>query len=233
MTNQNNRTISLIGQERFSKLENSNILIIGVGGVGSFTAEALVRAGIKKITIIDSDTVAETNLNRQLIALHSTIGKSKVEVAKQRYLDINKNAEITTKTLFITPENAAYLDFCDYDFIVDAIDNVPAKIALIEQAYKKNTPIISCMGTGNKLHPEKFEIEKISKTTVCPLAKVMRKELGKRGIKDVPVLYSKESPVDTNLVEENKRVPASISTVPSVAGLLIANHVILNLIGLN
>ena len=205
-------------------------MVIGLGGVGSFVAEALVRAGISNLTLVDSDVVDITNINRQLIALSSTVGQDKVEVAKQRYLQINDKAKIQSIKSFITPENVAYLEFSKFDYVIDAIDFVPGKLAIIEQAKKENVPIISCMGTGNKLNPTLFEICDISKTSVCPLAKNIRKQLKERGIQNVTVLYSKEQPISSNLVVNNKVVPASISTVPSVAGLLIANHVILNLI---
>ena len=230
MKNKLNRTINLIGEENFKKISKANILVIGLGGVGSFVAEALVRAGISNLTLVDSDVVDITNINRQLIALSSTVGQDKVEVAKQRYLQINDKAKIQSIKSFITPENVAYLEFSKFDYVIDAIDFVPGKLAIIEQAKKENVPIISCMGTGNKLNPTLFEICDISKTSVCPLAKNIRKQLKERGIQNVTVLYSKEQPISSNLVVNNKVVPASISTVPSVAGLLIANHVILNLI---
>ena len=224
------RTIGLIGEENMKKLESANILVIGIGGVGSYVAEALVRAGVEKMTIIDGDKVSPSNINRQLIALESSVGKDKVMVAKRRYLKINRDVKITAIKEFITPENVAYIDFSKFDFVIDAIDYVPGKVAIIEECNKTNTNIISCMGTGNKLHPEKFEITDISKTSVCPLAKTIRKQLAKKGIENIPVLYSKEEPVNSTIQENEKRVPASISTVPSVAGLLIANYVIQKII---
>ena len=224
------RTISLIGEENFNKLKNANILLIGVGGVGGYVLEALVRSGIEKITIIDGDNIAKSNLNRQIIATIDEIGKDKVEVAKTRAESINKNVKITAKKEFLTPENLAYTDFSHYDFVVDAIDFTPTKIAIIEKAKAQNINIISSMGTGNKLHPEKFSICDISKTETCPLAKKIRQELKKKNIKNVPVLFSRETPVTKGLSENGKQVPASIATIPSIAGLMIANYVILNLI---
>lgn len=228
--NKFSRTINLIGENNFEKLQKANILLIGIGGVGGYVAEALIRAGVANLTIIDNDVVSESNINRQIIALINTIGRDKVEVAKERLNLINPNANIKTKKTFITPDNIDSIDMKSYDYVVDAIDFVPGKLAIIEKAKKSGIKIISCMGTGNKLHPEMLEIVDISKTTVCPLAKKVRQELTKLKIKDVPVLYSKESPVKSGIIENNKRVPSSISTVPSVAGLLIANKIILDLI---
>lgn len=224
------RTIKLIGEESFEKLQKSKILLVGVGGVGGYVAEGLIRAGIGELTIVDKDVVAESNINRQIIALTNTVGRDKVEVAKERLLLINPDAKLTTLKQFITPDNIKELHIENYDYIVDAIDFVPAKLSLIESAKSHNINIISCMGTGNKIHPEKLEIADISKTSDCPLAKKIRQELSKRGIKGVKVLYSKENPIKTEIIEDGKRVPASISTVPPVAGLLIANEVILDLI---
>lgn len=200
------------------------------GGVGSYTIEALTRSGIGKITLIDNDVVDITNINRQLIADTATIGKPKVEVAKERLLKINPNIEIITRQIFYDKTSKEKLLNTHYDYIVDAIDSVASKLSLVEEAYKRNIPIISCMGTGNKLDPTKFEIADISKTSVCPLAKVMRKELNKRGIHHLKVVYSKEEP--HRFDEENKRVPASISFVPSVAGLILAGEVIRDLLQL-
>lgn len=224
------RTISLIGKESFKKLQNANVLLVGVGGVGGYVLEGLVRSGVEKITIIDGDIVAKSNLNRQIIATIDVIEKNKVEVAKTRAENINKNAKITAKKEFLTPENLAYIDFSNFNFIVDAIDFTPAKLAIIQKAKEQNIPIISSMGTGNKLHPELFEIKDISKTEVCPLAKKIRLELKKKGIKNVPVLYSKEIPLTKGVNENGKQVPASIATVPSIAGLMIANYVIQKII---
>lgn len=206
------------------------MLYLVYGGVGSYTIEALTRSGIGKITLIDNDVVDITNINRQLIADTATIGKPKVEVAKERLLKINPNIEIITRQIFYDKTSKEKLLNTHYDYIVDAIDSVASKLSLVEEAYKRNIPIISCMGTGNKLDPTKFEIADISKTSVCPLAKVMRKELNKRGIHHLKVVYSKEEP--HRFDEENKRVPASISFVPSVAGLILAGEVIRDLLQL-
>lgn len=203
------------------KLQNANILLFGVGGVGSFVLEMLARSFIGNITIVDSDIVQKSNINRQLVAYQSTIGKKKVAVAKQRILDINENCNVICIDSFVLPENLANFEFSKYDYIIDAIDTVSTKIAIIEKAKKENIPVISSMGTGNKFHPEKFKIVDISKTNTCPLAKVMRYELRKRGINHVDVLFSDEIPVKT----ENN-IPGSISYTPSLAGILIASYVI-------
>ena len=206
------------------------MLYLVYGGVGSYTIEALARSGIGNITLIDNDVVDITNINRQLIADTTTIGKPKVEVAKERLLKINPNVKLTTYQLFYDETKANELLNSNYDYIVDAIDSVSSKLSLVEEAYKQNIPIISCMGTGNKLDPTKFEVSDISKTSVCPLAKVMRKELNKRGIHHLKVVFSKEEPHRFN--EENKKIPASISFVPSVAGLILAGEVIKDLLQL-
>ena len=223
------RTVNLLGEEKFNKLKNSNILLFGVGGVGGYIFESLVRAGIENITIVDADVVEESNLNRQIIATKDSLKKDKVLVAKERALTINEDAKIKTLKTFITPENLENIDFKPFDFIIDAIDFTPAKIAIIKKAKEENINIISSMGTGNKLHPDKFEIADISKTEVCPLAKVIRQNLKKDGIKNVPVLFSKEVPLTPKASENGKHVPATLSTVPAVAGLLIANYVILKI----
>ena len=215
------RTELLLGKESLEILGKKSIIIFGVGGVGSFVAEALARCGIGKIALVDSDVVNTTNINRQIIALSSTVGKLKVSIMAERIKDINPDCTVTEFPCFYTKEKE--IDISGYDYIVDAIDTVTSKLALIEDAAEKGIPIISCMGTGNKLCPEKFEITDISKTSVCPLAKVMRYELRKRGIKKLKVLYSKEEPKRHS---GNGRTPASISFVPSVAGLLIAGEVI-------
>ena len=207
------RTQQLIGKDALDKF--------GIGGVGSYVVEALARSGVGQLDLIDNDTVAESNLNRQLVALHSTLGKPKVEVAKERVNDINPDIRVNVHQCFYLPEEADKFPFEEYDYIVDAIDTVKAKISLVEEAYKVNTPIICSMGTGNKLDPTRFEISDISKTSVCPLAKVIRVELRKRGINHLKVLYSKEEPVNVG-----SRTPASIAFVPSVAGLIIAGEVI-------
>lgn len=224
------RTELLIGKENVEKLSSSNVAVFGAGGVGSYTVEALVRGGIGHISVFDGDCVAQSNINRQLIATSDTIGKDKVTVAKERSLKINPDIDFHAEKIFFSKENADLMDFSKFDYIVDAIDTVSSKLLLIEKAKAENIPIISCMGTGNKLDPTKFEITDISKTSVCPLARVMRYELKKRGIKNVKVLYSKEEPVKTNLFENSKSVPGSISFVPSVAGLIIAGEVIKDII---
>ena len=226
MENQFSRTETLIGKEALKKLSNSKIAVFGIGGVGGYVVEALARAGIGSIDLIDNDDVNITNINRQIIALHSTIGKPKVEVAKERISDINPSIKVNTYKVFYTPETSKDFDFSKYDYIVDAIDSVTGKIELVLKAQDANTPIISCLGTGNKLHPEMFEISDIYKTSVCPLAKVMRTELKKRGVKKLKVVYSKETPIK----QSGQRIPASISFVPSVAGLIIAGEVIKDLI---
>lgn len=233
MITQFNREEILIGSKALEVLKNSRVAIFGVGGVGGYVAEALVRAGVGELDFIDNDIVSLTNLNRQIIALHSTLGKSKVEVMKERALDINPQAKIITHNCFYLPENAGQFDFKQYDYVVDAVDTVSAKIALAEQANKAGTPIISAMGAGNKLNPAEFEITDISKTTVCPLAKVMRKELKKRGINHLKVVYSEETPLKPLATDEqsNKRQTAgSISFVPPVVGLLMASEVIKDLL---
>ena len=228
--NEFSREELIIGKENVDKLNTKKVAVFGIGGVGSYVVEGLARAGIQNFVLIDNDVVAESNINRQLIALHSTIGMPKVEVAKNRILDINANAEIEIKQEFYNKDTNNWIDN-SIDYIVDAIDTVTSKIDLIEQAKNLNIPIISCMGTGNKLDATRFEIVDISKTSVCPLAKVMRKELKNRGIKNVKVLYSKEEPIKAIADETNgKHAPGSISFVPSVAGLLIAGEVIKDLI---
>lgn len=225
-----NRTEYLIGKENIEKLKKAHVAVFGLGGVGSYTAEALARSGIGHLTLIDKDTVDITNVNRQLIADTTTIGKSKVVVAKERLLKINPNLEVTTHQTFYDTTKAEELFSASYDYIVDAIDTVSSKLSLVEEANKRHIPIISCMGTGNKLDPTAFEVADITKTSVCPLAKVMRKELKERGIPHLKVVYSKEIP--QRFDEENKQTPASISFVPSVAGLILAGEVIKDLMKL-
>lgn len=205
-------------------LARSHVAVFGVGGVGGHVAEALARTGIGKIDLIDKDVVSESNINRQIIALCSTIGRPKVEVMKERILDINPECEVQGYECFFLPETKEQFDFSKYDYVVDAVDTVTAKIALVMACHEVGTPIISSMGAGNKMHPEMFEITDIYKTSVCPLAKVMRKELKARGIKKLKVVYSKEEPV------LKRRVPASNAFTPSVAGLLLAGEVIRELI---
>ena len=222
----------LIGQNNIATLRNSRVAVFGAGGVGGFTIEALARAGVGAIDIIDNDTVSESNLNRQIIALHSTIGQLKTEVMKKRILDINPDCVVTIFETFVLPENIDSFDFSVYSYIVDAIDTVSGKLAIIEKGAKEGVPVISSMGTGNKLDPTRFQITDISKTSVCPLARVMRYELKKRGIKKLKVLFSTEEPIKPTAEkdERGKVPPGSISFVPSVAGLLIGGEVIKDLI---
>ena len=224
------RTELLIGKENIEKLNNAKVLIFGIGGVGSYVVEGLVRAGIKKFVLVDNDCVAASNINRQIIATSKTIGMPKVEVAKQRILEINPEAEVETYQEFFMPDSEAKYINESITYIVDAIDTVKAKIELVVRANKLNIPIISSMGTGNKLDPTKFEVSDIYKTSVCPLAKAIRKELKRLGIKKLKVVYSKEEPFKQREKEDGKIVPASISFVPSVAGLIIAGEVIKDII---
>lgn len=219
------RTERLIGQEAVTKLNNSKVIVFGIGGVGSYICEALARAGVGTMEIVDKDVVDITNINRQLVALHSTIGMPKVEVCRNRLLDINPAMKVIDRQCFYLPEKSQEFDFGQYDYVIDAVDNVTAKIDIICKAREAGVPVISSMGTGNKLDPMAFKISDIENTKVCPLAKVMRKELRKRGISGVKVVYSEEEPVSTD-----SRTPASISFVPSAAGLLIAKAVIDDLI---
>lgn len=223
------RTEYLIGQEDLQKLKNAKVAIFGIGGVGSYVVEALARVGIGSFVLVDKDTVSISNLNRQIIATLNTIGKNKVDIAKERILSINPNAKVETFTDFFMPGNNNIINN-SISYIVDAIDTVTAKIELVMQAKKFNIPIISSMGTGNKLDPTRFEISDIYDTSVCPLAKVMRKELKARNINNLKVLYSKEEPIKTNIKDENgKLIPGTISFVPSVAGLIIAKEVVFDL----
>lgn len=238
MSNQFTRTAMLIGSDGISRLQSARVALFGVGGVGSFTAEALVRAGIGSIDLFDNDTVCESNLNRQLIALHSTLGQYKVDAAKSRLLDVNPNAQIGAHRLFYLPETADEVDLARYDYIIDCIDTVSAKIDLAVRADALGVPIIASMGTGNKLDPTAFEVADISKTSVCPLARVMRQELKKRGIHRLKVVYSREIPRTPIAWEINeapqgsrRSTPGSISFCPSVAGLIIAGEVIKDLCG--
>lgn len=234
MPNQFSRTELLLGEEAVEKLSKSRVAVFGVGGVGGYTVEALVRSGIGSIDIIDNDTVSLTNLNRQIIALHSTVGKYKVDVLSDRIKDINPNCNVKAYKAFYTPETAGEFDFSNYDYVVDAIDTVKGKIELALQAKASDTPIISSMGAGNKLDATAFEVADISKTSVCPLARVMRYELRKRGINHLKVVYSKEPPITPNESDETasgrRQIPGSTAFVPSVAGLIIAGEVIKDLI---
>lgn len=222
------RTARLIGEEAVNRLANCKIALFGVGGVGSFAAEALARAGVGFITLVDADEVAPSNLNRQLVALHSTLGQPKVEVMAQRIRDIRPETHVEPLQIFYLPENAEQIDLSRYDFILDAIDTVTAKVELIVRASQAGVPIASCMGAGNKLDPTQFRVEDLFKTSVCPLCKVMRKELKARGISRLPVVYSQEPPqkpiLDPAHPETSKKIaPGSISFVPPVAGMILAS----------
>ena len=216
----------LIGRDSIEKLNLKHVAVFGLGGVGGYVVEALARAGVGNLDLIDNDVINITNINRQIIALHSTVGKYKTDVIKERVLDINPAIKIKTYGTFFSPETSSEFDFSKYDYVVDAIDSVAGKIELVLKSKESNTPIISCMGTGNKLNPQLFEIADIYKTSVCPLARVMRAELKKRNVKRLKVLYSKEVPIK----QEGQKVPASISFVPPVAGLIIAGEVINDLL---
>jgi tRNA A37 threonylcarbamoyladenosine dehydratase len=225
MLNQFSRTELLIGKDAIDKLKKSKVAVFGIGGVGSYVVEGLVRAGIGNFVLVDNDTVCLTNLNRQIIATTKTIDKVKVEIAKERILEINPNANVEIYQEFFLPESTGILDN-SIDYIVDSIDTVTAKIELVCRANKLNIPIISSMGTGNKIDPTRLEIADIYETSICPLAKVMRKELKKREIKSLKVVYSKEEPIKPKATIEEKCKAGSISFVPSVAGLIIAGEVV-------
>lgn len=226
------RTQMLLGTAALERLQNARVAVFGVGGVGGYTVEALARSGIGQLDLIDSDTVSISNLNRQILATHSTVGMPKVEAAKARVLDINPDCIVRTHAVFYTPETAEQFDFSRYDYIVDAIDTVTGKLALVEHAYAAGTPIICCMGTGNKLDATAFEVSDISKTSMCPLARVMRRELSKRGIKHLKVVYSKEEALTPTGWEEEaaalgkRQIPGSVAFVPGTAGLILAGEVI-------
>lgn len=228
--NQFHRTELLIGGAALGRLQSSHVAVFGIGGVGGAAAEALVRAGIGAIDLIDPDRVSLTNLNRQILALHSTVGQYKTDAARARFLDINPALKIRTFQTLYLPESADQFDFTEYDYIVDAIDNVTGKITLAENAEKCGVPLISSMGTGNKLDPARFEVADLFATSVCPLARVMRYELKRRGIGHLKVVYSREKPIVPQ-TDGGERVPSSISFVPSAAGLLLAGEVIRDLIG--
>ncbi|MBE6360926.1 MAG: tRNA threonylcarbamoyladenosine dehydratase [Treponema bryantii] len=218
------RTAQLLGNENVEKLFDKHVIVFGVGGVGGYVVEALARSGVGKISIVDNDVVNESNINRQIIALHSTVGMQKVEVLKNRILDINPECQVFVYNQFFLPENSKDFDFSIYDYVVDAVDTVTAKLEIIKKSKESNVPVISSMGTGNKLNPMGFKVSDISKTKVCPLARVMRNELKKRGISKVKCVYSEENPVIQT------QTPASVAFVPSVAGLLIASEVIKDLV---
>lgn len=226
------RTGLLLGEEAIDKLNTSTVAIFGVGGVGGFAVEALARAGVHCFVLIDNDTVSESNINRQIIATYKTVGQSKVQVMKQRILDINPEAKVETYETFFLPETADQFDFASYDYVIDAIDTVTGKLQLVEEANKAGVPIISSMGAGNKLDATRFEVADIYDTSVCPLAKVMRRELKKRDISHLKVVYSKEEPRQPLVTLEEggkKQVPGSVSFVPSVVGLIVAGEVVLDL----
>lgn len=251
MLNQFSRTQLLVGAEGMDKLYSSRVAVFGIGGVGGYTVEALARSGVGALDLIDDDRVCLTNLNRQLLATHKTVGKYKVDVAEERILEINPRACVRKYKTFYMPDTAALFDFTQYDYVVDAIDTVTGKIALVLQAESAGVPIISCMGAGNKMDPTAFEVADIYQTSGCPLARVMRQELRKRGIKSLKVVYSREpamTPLDdmtiscrTNCIcppgtarkcTERRQVPGSNAFVPSVAGLIIAGEVVKDLAGM-
>lgn len=224
----------LLGKERLERLKKARVAVFGIGGVGSFAAEAIARSGVGHIALIDGDTVSLTNINRQLIALHSTVGRAKTAVMAERIHDICPETEVVEYPVVYGAENKDLIDFGSYDYIVDAIDMVTSKILLIEEAKKAGTEVISCMGTGNKFDPTQFEVADISKTSVCPLAKVIRKELKDRGIKGVKVVYSREIPAKPGISAETgkRQIPGSLSFVPPVAGMILAGEVIKYIAGI-
>ena len=232
------RTELLLGAEGIEKLQKAHVLVFGVGGVGSYTVEALARAGVGALTLVDDDTVSESNRNRQLVALCSTLNQPKVQVAAERIADINPACKVTPVQMFYTPETAPQLPFEGFDYVVDAVDTVSAKIEIIRRAQEAGVPVLSCMGTGNKLHPEMLQLTTIEKTEGCPLARVMRRECRSRGLKNVQVLYSREPAIPARALAEppagqenrpgapKKTVPGSVSFVPGAAGLMIAGAVV-------
>lgn len=226
------RTRNLIGDTAMEKLASARVAVFGIGGVGGHVVEALARSGVGALDLIDRDVVSESNINRQIIALHSTIGKYKVEAMKERIADINPACKVEAYNCFYLPETKDQFDFSKYDYVVDAVDTVTAKLTLVCEAKEKNVPIISSMGAGNKLNPAMFEVADIYKTSVCPLAKVMRRELKKRGIQKLKVVYSKEEAIKPTNSANEERVPGSTAFVPSVAGLIIASEVIKDLINM-
>ena len=225
------RTQLLLGADALEKLKKSHVAVFGVGGVGGYAVEALARTGVGEITLIDNDKVSASNINRQIIALHSTVGEYKTQVAKNRLLDINPQMKVHTKEFFVLPETVDEIDFSAFDIVVDAIDTVSGKIAIIEKAKSLNIPVISAMGAGNKLDPTAFTVTDISKTSGCPLARVMRRELKKRGIEGVKVVYSKEEPKTLSASENTgEKTVGSVAFVPSVAGLIVASETVKELI---
>ena len=226
------RTAMLLGEEAVTRLQKARVAIFGIGGVGGYTLEALARAGVGQLDLIDNDTVSRSNINRQILATQSTVDMAKVEAGRNRVLDINPDCLVRTWQVFYTPETADQFDFTQYDYIVDAIDTVTGKLQLIQRAHECGTPVISCMGTGNKLNPWAFEVADISKTSMCPLARIMRKELGKRGIRHLKVVYSQEEALSPTGWEEEaaalgkRQIPGSVAFVPGAAGLILAGEVI-------
>lgn len=224
------RTAAVIGEDGLNKLSKARVAVFGVGGVGGYVCESLARSGVGEIDLFDMDTVSLSNINRQIIALHSTIGRYKTEIMRERISDINPDCTVNEHRVFYMPENANEYDLSRYDFVVDAIDTVTAKIELAVRSTSLSVPFISCMGTGNKLDVSKLAIADISKTTVCPLARVMRRELRLRGINHLSVLYSTEIPMTSGTDENGKKVPASTAFVPAAAGLMIGSHVVKTLL---
>lgn len=225
MSERFSRTELLIGKENVERLGRARVAVFGVGGVGGYAVEALVRSGVGTLDLIDADVVSLSNVNRQIIATEKTVGRAKVDVAKERVLEINPDIKVNTYKIFYLPETAGQFDFTLYDYVVDAIDTVTGKLGLIMQAKEAGVPVISCMGAGNKLDAAAFRVEDIYKTSVCPLAKVMRRELKKRGVKDLKVVYSKEEPV-----KKGNQIPGSIAFVPPAAGLILAGEVVKDLL---
>lgn len=228
------REAMLLGDDAIEKLARSRVALFGVGGVGSYAAEALARSGVGSILLVDNDTVSLSNINRQLCALHSTVGRYKADVVAERLLDINPRLKVTVRKEFLLPENAHTFDWSSFDYVIDAIDTVSGKLAIAEGCTAAKTPMISCMGTGNKLDPTAFRVTDISKTNTCPLARVMRRELRARGITHLPVIYSVEEAMTPKRIAEGdngKRVPASIAFVPSVAGLMAASEAVKSILG--
>ena len=230
------RSALLLGEDAIRKLNGCRVALFGLGGVGGYVLEALARAGVGELHLIDNDSFSLSNLNRQILATRKTIGRPKVEAAKERVLDINPQAVVCTYPMFYTPDTADQLDFRKFDYVIDAIDTVSGKLSLIEQACSASVPVISCMGTGNKLDPAAFQVSDLSKTTMCPLARVMRRELGRRGIRHIKVVYSQEEPLTPVGWEEEaaalgkRQIPGSVSFVPGAAGLILAGEVIKDLI---
>ena len=226
------RTSLIFGDDNINKLSSCNVAVFGIGGVGGYVSEALARSGVGKLTLIDGDVVSLSNINRQIIALTSTVGRYKADVMKERILDINPDAEVKTINSFITPENIGDFKLCDYDYVVDAIDDIKAKLALVKFCYDNSIPIISAMGAGNKLDATGFEVSDIFKTSVCPLARIMRRELKKLGVDKLKVVYSKEEPKNPPYKIEGEKTVGSLAFVVSVMGLIIAGEVIKDLCSL-